>query len=119
MFNQTIFGMPRCCLNRLCRHPFYRESHLGWMPKSEVEAYAIMRCPNCGDTFAVVQLMSMVHEYKERLPRDPKKAELRGGPITAKEINQMRKRLDTDPHILTSLNDGRKPGASAPPEGKE
>ena len=37
MFHQTIVGKPKCCLNRNCKHPFFRESHLGWMPKSEVE----------------------------------------------------------------------------------
>ena len=57
MFHQTIVGKPKCCLNRNCRSPFYKESHLGWLPKSEVEVYTIMRCPKCKDTFAVVQLI--------------------------------------------------------------
>ena len=118
MFNQTIFGMPRCCPNRLCRHPFYQESHLGWLPKSEVEAYAIMRCAQCHDTFAIVQLMSMVHEYKERLPKEASKAEGFDGPITLSEMNRFRKKLE-NPNALSSLNEGRKPGASAPPDNRE
>ena len=117
MFHQTIYGTPRCCPNRLCRHEFYRESHLGWMPKSEVEAYAIMRCPKCKYTFAVVQLLSMVHSYMERLPPDPKKSHKRhiSKPITTKEINRVRKKMDSE-NVFTSLNDGMKPGASPPPE---
>lgn len=119
MFNQTIFGMPRKCPNRTCRHPFYKESHLGWLPKSEVEAFAVMRCPKCKDTFMVVQLMSMVHEYKEKLPKDPKKAAIKlEGPITLAEISRIRKRLETE-NPLPSLFEGLKPGASNPPETNE
>ena len=71
MFHQTIVGKPKHCLNRNCKHPFFKESHLGWLPKSEVEVYTIMRCLACKDTFAVIQLISMAHEYKEKLPLDP------------------------------------------------
>lgn len=119
MYHQTIFGMPRRCPNRTCRHPFYKESHLGWLPKSEVQALAIMRCPKCRDTFAVVQLLSMVHEYKEKLPADPRNISLMEGPITLAEVNRMRKKLDTEPNPLSLLFEGRKPGASTPPDGDE
>jgi len=43
MFHQTIVGKPKCCLNRNCKSQFFKTSHLGWLPKSEVEVYAIMK----------------------------------------------------------------------------
>jgi len=110
MFNQVIFGMPKRCANRNCRHPFYQESHLGWLPKNEVEAFAIMRCPKCKDTFKVTQMLSMVHGYKENLPRDPRIVKLES-PITTKEIEKMRKKLETG-NPLKTLYPGYKPGAS-------
>ena len=73
MFHQTIIGKPKCCLNRNCKTQFTKSSHLGWLPKSEVEVYAIMRCPKCKDTFAVVQLISMAHDYRNDLPADQTK----------------------------------------------
>ena len=73
MFHQTIIGKPKCCLNRNCKTQFTKSSHLGWLPKSEVEVYAIMRCLKCKDTFAIIQLMSMAHEYRDNLPKDKDK----------------------------------------------
>ena len=86
MFKQTIVGTPLNCINRTCKSAFYRESHLGYYPKNEVEVYAIMKCPKCKDTFAIVQSVSIVHEYKEKLPKDPKKVAKRT-PISQKEID--------------------------------
>jgi hypothetical protein len=60
----------------------------------------------------------MVHEYKEKLPKDLSRIEKTDGPITLKEINRFRKKLDSS-DALSSLNEGRKPGASAPPESRD
>jgi hypothetical protein len=110
MRTQTIVGKPKSCLNRNCHHPFYKESHLGWLPKSEVEAYAIIRCPKCKDTFAVVQLMSMVYEYKNSLPKDPNN-EFNPSSISSTEINNFRKKLD-DSDALKKIFEGLYPGGS-------
>ena len=117
MFHQTIVGKPKHCLNRNCKHPFFKESHLGWLPKSEVEVYTIMRCPECKDTFAVIQLISMAHEYKSKLPLDPSQVP----PTTAiskKEILAMRKKLQNK-DSLKSLLEGYKPNGSILPEGED
>jgi hypothetical protein len=110
MFHQTIVGKPKQCLNRICKHPFFLESHLGWLPKSEVEVYAIMRCSKCKDTFAVVQLISMAQEYKAALPKDPMQVPV-SGPISKKEISSFKKKLDHK-DSLKSLLEGYKPGGS-------
>ena len=111
MRTQTIVGKPKSCLNRNCRAPFYKESHLGWLPKSEVEAYTIMRCPKCKDTFAVIQLMSMVYEYKSSLPKDPNN-EFVPSSITSSEINNFRKKLDDETDALKKIFEGLYPGGS-------
>ena len=111
MFKQTIVGTPMQCINRTCKANFYRESHLGYYPKNELEVYTIMKCPKCKDTFAIVQSVSMVHEYKDKLPKDPKKAAKRT-PITQKEIESINKKLSDDKfNPLASLYEGRVPGA--------
>ena len=102
MVSQSIFGMPRRCLNRNCRAVFYKESHLGWQPKSEMEIYAIMRCPSCRDTFMVVQTMSMGHDYYQRLGNDPMRR-----PISKKEVERARQRLALDPNPLSTLRKSR------------
>ena len=95
MFKQTIVGTPMQCINRTCKAAFYRESHLGYYPKNEMEVYAIMKCPKCKDTFAIVQPVSIVHEYRDKLPKDPKKTAKRT-PITQKELETMSKKLQDD-----------------------
>jgi hypothetical protein len=114
MHHQTIVGKPKNCLNRTCKHPFFRESHLGWLPKSEVEIYAVMRCVKCKDTFAVVQLISMAHEYKSSLYRDPSMINSEK-PITKNEIKNMQKRLE-ESDVLHSLMEGYKPGGTVLPD---
>ena len=114
MFHQTIVGKPKHCLNRNCKTPFTKHSHLGWLPKSEVEVYAIMRCPKCKDTFAVVQSVSIVHEYKDKLPKDPKKLAKRT-PITQKELDVLSKKLnDEEFNPLSTLYEGRVLGSELP-----
>ena len=114
MHHQTIVGRPKKCLNRLCKHPFFKESHLGWLPKSEVEIYAVMRCLKCKDTFAVVQLISMAHDYRRILPRDPNLQNI-DQPITKNEIRNLQKKLE-DSNILHSLMEGYKPGGTVLPD---
>ena len=112
MFKQTIVGNPLQCINRTCKASFYKESHLGYYPKNEVEVYTIMKCPKCKDTFAIVQPVSMVHEYKDNLPKDPQKVSKRS-PITQKEIENLNKKLsDNNFNPLTSLYEGSVPGTS-------
>ena len=114
MHHQTIVGRPKKCLNRNCRHPFFKESHLGWLPKSEVEIYSVMRCLKCKDTFAVVQLISMAHDYRTSLPKDP--AQIQGKePITKHELISVQKKLEEN-DILQSLLEGYKPGGSVLPD---
>ncbi len=116
MFKQTIVGNPLQCINRNCKANFYRESHLGYYPKNEVEVYAVVKCPKCMDTFAIVQPVSMVHEYKNKLPRDPKKVAKRN-PITQKEIDNLSKKMaDKSFNPLSTLYDGLIPGASDLPQ---
>lgn len=119
MYRQSIYGMPTKCLNRSCKHVFYKNSHLGWTPKSETEVYVVMRCPKCKDTFLISQMINMVYEYLGNLPEDPsKKIITKLGPITANEIGKIKEYLH-DPGILQSLNDGSKPGASIFPTEDE
>lgn len=116
MFKQTIVGAPLQCLNRTCKASFYRESHLGYYPKNEVEVYAVVKCPKCKDTFAIVQPVSIVHEYKNKLPKEPKK-NMKLSPITQKEIdNFSRKMADISVNPLSSLYEGLVPGASDLPD---
>lgn len=117
MFHQTIVGKPKCCLNRNCKAQFTKASHLGWLPKSEVEVHAIMRCPKCKDTFAVVQLISMAHDYKASLPTD-ENSKSATGPITKKETLNFRKKLENK-DALKELYEGYKPGGTVLPEDPE
>lgn len=114
MYHQTIVGKPKNCLNRTCKHPFTKESHLGWLPKSEVEVFAVMRCTKCKDTFAVVQLISMAHEYRTSLPKEITQASSLG-PISKKEVNNFRKKLETK-DALKTLYEGYKPNGSVLPK---
>ena len=107
MFSQTIFGNTPNCPNRTCGHPFYKESHCGFLPKSEREIYAIMRCPSCRDTFAIGQMMSTAFEYKKRLPNDPNLAKQRlNSRITIGEIREFQEKMESDVNPLKSLMSG-------------
>jgi hypothetical protein len=117
MFHQTIVGKPKFCLNRNCKTPFTKNSHLGWLPKSEIEVCAIMRCQKCKDTFAVVQLMSMAHDYRNDLPKDESKLSPKG-PITKKETLEFKKKLENK-ESLKELFEGYVPGGTVLPEDQE
>ena len=112
MYTNNIFGTPKTCLNRTCRATLYKESHLGWIPKSAVEAYAIIRCSKCQDTFAIVQMYSDVHDYYEILPNNPKFMKPKG-PISQKELRLAKKHLHED-NPLKTLMEGWVPGAGNP-----
>ena len=109
MFHQTIVGKPKHCLNRNCKTPFTRQSHLGWMPNNELEVYSIMRCPKCKDTFAVRQTYSMVLDYKNSLPKDT--SSVPNSPITKSEMMNFRKKLESK-DSLSNLYEGLKPNGS-------
>jgi hypothetical protein len=75
-----------------------------------------MKCPKCKDTFAIVQSVSIVHEYKDKLPKDPKKTAKRT-PITQREIEVLNKKLnDEEFNPLSTLYEGRRPGSDIPKE---
>jgi hypothetical protein len=84
------------------------------MPKSEVEVYAIMRCPKCKDTFAVVQLISMAEGYRSALPKDQTQIPPTA-PITKNEVLNIRKKLDGKDSLKTLL-EGYKPGGTVLPD---
>lgn len=115
MYRQSIFGIPRKCLNRACRQEFYKQSHLGWLPKSETEVFSVMRCPKCKDTFLISQIISSVYEYKDNLPNDPlDHIKLDRSPISQSELDKVKQALEST-DVLKSLYEGYKPGAANPP----
>lgn len=115
MFRSNVYGLPLKCPNRNCRAEFFRDSHKGWLPKSELEVYTVMRCPACRDTFMISQMIHMVHEYKESLPErklTKNKVEI----FTPKDQESFRTELFSDDNPLTQLFDGYYPGAAEPPD---
>lgn len=115
MFRSVILGSPTKCPNRNCRSLFYKDSHKGWLPKSELEVYAVMRCPACRDTFLVSQMINMVHEYKENLPeREIPKNKIKI--FTKDDQLVFREELFSDENPLNNLYDGYYPGAPSSPE---
>jgi hypothetical protein len=115
MYRSAIYGMPTRCVNRNCRASFYRDCHKGWLPKSELEVYAIMKCHVCRDVFMVAQMINMVHEYKENLPeREEKPNEIKI--FTDLDQIEFRKELYSDENPLFNLYDGYYPGATDTPE---
>lgn len=114
MYRHTIFGKIMKCPNRNCRSLFYNDSHKGWLPKSELEVFAIMRCPACRDTFKIAQMINQVHDYKASLPV----REIIDNKITIFCENDQeifRKELFSDDNPLNSLYDGWYPGATDEP----
>jgi hypothetical protein len=117
MFRSAFFGAPQKCPNRNCRAQFYKDSHKGWLPKSQLEVYAVMRCPVCRDTFCVSQMINMVHEYKESLPA----RDLPKNKITIFDTNdqgKFRQELFAEDNPLMSLYDGYYPGAPKLPNSE-
>lgn len=111
MFKSTVFGQPSRCPNRNCRTVFYLDSHLGWLPKSELEIFAVMRCSGCRDTFLVSQMLHQVHEYKEMLPkrkRVPNQITI----FTESDQENFRKELYSSENPLWILYDGQYPGSA-------
>jgi hypothetical protein len=115
MYKSIFFGMPQKCPNRNCRSIFYRDSHKGFLPKNEIEIYAVMRCPSCKDTFLISQMLHMVHEYKMTLPeRTVEKNSITI--FTSEDEMVFRKELFSDDNPLWSLYDGYYPGSTDNPE---
>ena len=116
MSSQTFWGMPKRCPNRTCKAAFYFECHKGFVEKSEVEAIAVMRCQKCGDTFSIIQPYSLIHEYREKLPRSPKTECGSGDVISFEDVRKMRVVLEGPNNPLKSLFEGLRPGTSTPTE---
>lgn len=115
MFNSVIVGFPKKCPNRNCRAEFFQDSHKGFLPKTEIEVYAVMRCPVCRDTFAIVQMLNMVYDYKASLPTRT----LPKNKITVfnNEDNEtFRSELYSDDNPLWNLYDGYYPGSTETPD---
>ena len=115
MFKSSVVGAPTKCPNRHCRSIFFKDSHKGWLPKSELEVYAVMRCPSCRDTFMVSQMINMVHEYKENLP-ERKKEKNKITVFSTEDQNSFRAELFSDDNPLSTLYDGYYPGATDVPD---
>ena len=114
MFKSVVFGQPNKCPNRNCRAVFYKDCHKGWLPKTELEVYAVMRCFSCRDTFLVAQMINMVHDYKEDLPeREIQKNVIKI--FTNEDQETFRKELFADDNPLWILYDGYYPGATENP----
>jgi hypothetical protein len=96
MKQHTITGSPKRCLNRNCKEPFTKESHLGYLMRSELEVYAVMRCTKCKDTFTICQQIGNAYEYYELLPKDVKISVIQSKLITKEEIRKVRKHLESD-----------------------
>lgn len=115
MYRSAVFGAPNKCPNRTCRSVFYKDCHKGWLPKSELEIYAVMRCPACRDTFCVTQMINMVHEYKQNLPiREISHPKI--NIFDTKDQGYFREELFSSDNPLMNLYDGYFPGASDPPD---
>jgi hypothetical protein len=115
MYRSVIFGQPTKCPNRNCRAIFYKDCHKGWLPKSELEVFAIMKCYVCRDVFMVSQMISMVHDYKQGLPEReviPNKIKV----FTDFDHENFRKELYSDSNPLFNLYDGYYPGATDSPD---
>jgi hypothetical protein len=115
MYKTNFSGAPKKCPNRTCRAIFYRDSHKGFLPKNELEIFAVMRCHSCRDTFLVSQMLHMVHEYKMSLPeREVVKNKIE---IFTKEDEEIfRRELYSDDNPLFNLYDGFYPGSTDNPQ---
>jgi DNA replicative helicase MCM subunit Mcm2 (Cdc46/Mcm family) len=63
-----------------------------------------MKCPDCGDQFAIIQACSMVKEYVKGLPVRPKRNLVNMGQITDAEVKQIRELVEST-NILSSFNE--------------
>lgn len=106
---RNVLGDPSKCLNRNCRHEFYKESNIGFIPQSPSEITVVMMCPKCRDVFAITQVPSMLEDYIGSLSPKPKPKISR---ITSSEIKNVRDVLAGD-NVLVSILD------SSVFEGKE
>lgn len=118
MFKSVTYGSPSKCPNRTCKAVFFKDCHLGWLPKSELEVYTVMKCKTCRDVFAIVQMIHMVHDYKKELPErqiEKNKIVL----FTENDQTAFRQELYSDGNPLWNLYDGYVPGASSVEDYKE
>lgn len=92
MYNQTLHGLHKYCGNRQCKHPFTKESFQGYLPKTVVEVYVVMRCSKCNDVFAITMPTAYAKSYHSSLP---KRSKSENGPITMQELMSMKKKLQS------------------------
>lgn len=114
MFNSVIVGYPKKCPNRNCRAEFYQDSHKGFLPKTEIETFVVMRCPVCRDTFTIIQMLNMVYDYKASLPTrvlPPNKISI----FNNEDGEIFRTELYADDNPLWNLYDGYYPGSTNNP----
>jgi hypothetical protein len=109
MFESYIYGFPKKCLNSNCKEPFTQKSHLGWLPKSAMEVYSIVRCSECKSKFKVSQPIEKSLEYFTSLPQDA--VVVNNKTITDDERINVQLLLDNK-DVLDDLNNGMIPGAS-------
>lgn len=99
---RNVLGDPTKCLNRNCRHEFYKESNIGYIPQSPSEVSVVMMCPKCRDVFTITQIPSMVEDYMGSLKSKPTPKLTK---ITHNEIKEVRDVLVNDDNILISILD--------------
>jgi len=97
---RNILGDPTRCLNRNCKHEFYKESNIGYIPQSPAEVAVVMMCPKCHDVFAITQIPSMVEDYMNSLKAEPKSKLPK---ITRSELVNIQNSLIGDDNILSSI----------------
>ncbi|MBS1722308.1 MAG: hypothetical protein JSS66_04790 [Armatimonadetes bacterium] len=71
--------------------------------QSELEVFAVMRCPACRDTFLVTQPIAMAHDYYDKLPKDQEEARKEGSPITIEEMRSFRNQLSNPKSLKTVI----------------
>jgi len=95
---------PKKCFNRKCKARFFKESVIGYAPFNHTTVLCLIKCPECKDVFAVKQIISIIHEYAKELPAKPKINKSKLPPITALEIEDIRKKMDEE-NILQNINE--------------
>lgn len=111
MFVANIFGYPKVCCNTNCKHPFNKGSHLGWLPRNDMDIYTIMICPRCKSKFKIIQEISLGMVYYDKLP-NLTKDDIKSTQITEKEMITIQNISLNNSNIFEDLNNGMVPGLS-------
>lgn len=110
MYKTVYSGEIKRCPNRTCRAEWFQDCHKGWLPgPTPIEVYAVMRCSCCRDTFMIMQMLNIVHDYKKSLPvREVSKPKITI--FSDEDQNIFRQELFRDDNPLYSLYDNHFPG---------